>query len=145
MVYICMTLGRVVGCVQFYGERGWGEIISKTNNYKIKTFEDGILLGLRFLPGRSSPPHHHHDFQLLPAAQSGNEIPGARASGRAELEATSQALAGSCQRRAVSEGHCHRQGGHPQHRADPEGQQGKGRAQARSTWRGGGVRLEVTQ
>ena len=43
--------------------------------------------------------------------------------------------------------HCHQWGGHPQHQAETEGRQGKGRSQARGTGRGGvgAFRLEVTQ
>ena len=55
-------------------------------------------------PSETPHPPPTHDFQVLPAAQSGSETPGAGAPGRAESVVTSQALEGARQRRAVSEG-----------------------------------------
>ena len=121
--------GRTRAAVKGAGERGGGGV-SKTKNFGIKTFGDVIIGGRCLLPG--PPPH---DFQVLPAAQSGRETPGAGAPGRAESGATRQALAGARQRWAVSGGSLPPTG-HPQHRAEPEGWQGKGTAQARGTGRG---------
>ena len=54
----------------------------KKNNYNIKTFGYGIIGGGAIFYRDAPPPLH--DFQVLPAAHSVSETPGARAPGRAE-------------------------------------------------------------
>ena len=75
----------------------------ETKNYKIKTFGGGTIGGVPSSTG-TPPPSPHHNFKLLLAAHLWSKTPGARAPGRAESGASSQALAGARQRRAVSEG-----------------------------------------
>ena len=64
---------------------------------------EGIIGGRRLLPGRPPPPPPP-DFQVIPAAQSGSDTPGAGAPGQTESGAGSQTLARSHCRQAVSEG-----------------------------------------
>ena len=62
------------------------------------------LLGGNVFHWDAPPPPHTHYFQVLPAAPSRRETPGARAPGQAESGGVIQALVGTRRRRAVSEG-----------------------------------------
>ena len=80
--------------MQLYGEcdreGGGGQ---RQKNYEINTFGAGIIEGS--LSSTRPPPVPHSDFQVLPAAQSGSKISGTRETGKAELGAAIQALAGA--------------------------------------------------
>ena len=113
---------RMLGHAHLYEEQGreGGGGYWRPTNCKIKTFGAGIIGEcLIFLKQPPFPPN----FQVLPLAQSGSDNSGTGTTGWEEPGADRHALAGSCWRRAVSEGSLQ-----PTVQADPAPRRARGLA-----------------
>ena len=111
--------------MQFYGEhgRGGGEEDRRRRTTRSRPSGTGSSGGAVFYWDAPPPPH---DFQVIPAAQSGSKTPGSGAPRRADLGAASQALAGARKRREVSEGSLPRTERAPPEQSGAEGATRKG-------------------